>query len=159
MMFRSGWASKPNQSNILAIWLKREAFEKYLENATTKGSVRGFQGTVRLQWDPDHFPNGEKHPYRRAVQLGLKGIETFASGEDILWIEDVTEFVKEQAAMMREQGKTGSGKEEAKEKLLVARERVFVPESKAAREALDLSECDAKGNVVKLTGERGKKKR
>ena len=173
MMFRSDWASKPNQTNILAIWLKKEAFEKYLENAKTRGSVRGFKGTVRLQWDPDHFPSGNKHPYRRAVQLGLKGVEGFASGEDIVWIEDVTDFVREQGSLVRDGGwmgkkkekreKKGKGKEEKeKEKdreLLVARERVFVPKSRVAREALDLSECDKDGNVVKVTGNQEREER
>ena len=44
MMFRCGWASKHNQQRVLAIWLKRSAFETYLENAREKGSVRGFKG-------------------------------------------------------------------------------------------------------------------
>ena len=26
---------------------------------------------VRLQWDPDHLPNGESHK-RRAIQLGMR---------------------------------------------------------------------------------------
>lgn len=49
MMFRSNWSSKHNQEHVLAIWLKREAFERYLEHAREKGSTRDF-GTVRLQW-------------------------------------------------------------------------------------------------------------
>jgi len=130
MMFRSNWGSRPNQQRVLAIWLKREAFEKYLEQARTKGSVRGMKGTVRLQWDPDHFPDGSKHPYRRAVQLGLKNIETFADGTDILWIEDISDAVHEE----------GRRKWRSGDELNVARERVYVPESKLAREALNLSE-------------------
>ena len=64
MMFRSKWASKPKQERILAIFLRRERFDYYLSCARKKGSVRGEQGTVRLQWDPDHFPDGSRHPYR-----------------------------------------------------------------------------------------------
>eukprot|EP01126_Amoeba_proteus_P058792 TRINITY_DN7631_c0_g1_i4.p2 TRINITY_DN7631_c0_g1~~TRINITY_DN7631_c0_g1_i4.p2 ORF type:complete len:152 (+),score=21.24 TRINITY_DN7631_c0_g1_i4:71-526(+) len=37
MMFRSKWGSSPNQDHILAIWLKIDAFEKYLRNARTRG--------------------------------------------------------------------------------------------------------------------------
>ncbi len=46
MMYRSKWGSRPNQDHVLAIWLKRSAFERYLENAREQGSVRGFQGTL-----------------------------------------------------------------------------------------------------------------
>ena len=133
MMFRSRWAGKPNQNRVLAIWLKREAFEGYLENARRKGSVRGFKGTVRLQWDPDHFPNGERHPYRRAVQLGLKGVTSFIDGTDILDIQDVTAFVREHA-------KNALAKKPDEDVLQVARERVYYPDSPEAREALQLDE-------------------
>ena len=106
MMFRSNWGSKHNQTHILAIWLHREAFDRYLQQARCKGSVRGAEGTVRLQWDPDHFPNGHRHPYRRAVQLGLKRIGSFSNGEDIACIQDISEYVRAR---------------------MVARERVYVP--------------------------------
>ncbi|CAB9521435.1 expressed unknown protein [Seminavis robusta] len=133
MMFRANWASRPNQERILAIWLKREAFDGYLENARRKGSVRGVQGTVRLQWDPDHFPNGDRHPYRRAVQLGLRGVDTFRDGKDIVWVEDITGFVQSQA-------KRANGKGSLKDTdLLVAKERVYVPGSLLASEAVGLT--------------------
>ena len=92
MMFRCGWAKKKNQTDVLAIWLKKEAFELYLENARTKGTVRQFKGTVRSQWDPDHDPYGEP-VYRRAVQLGLKNVRSYIDGDDILDIQNVSEFV------------------------------------------------------------------
>lgn len=141
--FRSGWASKHNQERLLAIWLKRSAFERYLEAARTHGSVRGFDGTVRLQWDPDHLPNGAKHPYRRAVQLGLKEVGSFLHGDDILQISDITAFVAEQRPLAMAKGKGATANlrkgDPAMEQLLVARERVYVPESAKAREALNLS--------------------
>jgi hypothetical protein len=110
-MYRCGWGQKDkNQTNILAIWLKRSAFERYLSVAVSSkhhekdGTKAEWQkkmqkkqaGTVRLQWDPDHHPNGSKHPNRRAIQLGLRGITTFANGEDIVEIQDITSFVNEQ---------------------------------------------------------------
>jgi Domain of unknown function (DUF4291) len=51
---------------------------------------------VRLQWDPDHSPAGEKLE-RRAIQLGLQG-ETAKkySQEWIVSIEDISEFVAQQ---------------------------------------------------------------
>lgn len=127
MMYRSGWGWKHNQDHILAIWLKRSAFDTYLENAREKGSARGFQGTVRLQWDPDHLPNGESHPYRRAVQLGLKGLAGYANGDDIVEIQNITPFVHEQS------------KVKDADSLLVSRERVYTPTSKLARESVGLS--------------------
>lgn len=90
MMFRSGWGKKPYQDHIVGVWIKRESFERYLSIAATKGSK------IRLQWDPDHYPDKSRHPYRRAVQLGLKGITTWTNGEDILCIKDLTAFVASQ---------------------------------------------------------------
>lgn len=51
---------------------------------------------VRLQWDPDHDPFGNKIE-RRAIQLGLKGnvLEKFGR-QQIKKVEDITEFVKQQ---------------------------------------------------------------
>jgi hypothetical protein len=95
MMFRSDWALKKNQDHILAIWLKLSSFEKYLSmGLEAKESEE--KGTVRLQWDPDHDPDGEPHLARKAVQLGIRNIDTFISGADILQIQDITEFVHEQ---------------------------------------------------------------
>ncbi len=93
MMYRSGWASKPSQERILAITITRRGFDEILLNAATKGD-----GPVRLQWDPDHNPDGSKVPDRRAIQLGLRRemLEKF-SREFIVKVDDVTEFVKEQA--------------------------------------------------------------
>ncbi|WP_231663973.1 DUF4291 family protein [Pseudanabaena sp. 'Roaring Creek'] len=51
---------------------------------------------VRLQWDPDHSPTGEKLQ-RRAIQLGLQGeVAIKYSREWIVNIEDISEFVAEQ---------------------------------------------------------------
>ena len=48
---------------------------------------------VRLQWDPDHNPYGDKVE-RRAIQLGLRKqfLEPF-KGEGIVRIEDISGFV------------------------------------------------------------------
>jgi hypothetical protein len=48
--------------------------------------------TVRLQWDPHHHLDGTPDKLRRAIQLGLKGVDGFSSGEDILHITDMTAF-------------------------------------------------------------------
>jgi hypothetical protein len=91
MMYRSGWASKRFQERILAIRLTRKGFEEILMKANGDGSVR-------LQWDPDHTPSGDKISERRAIQLGLRGdaAEKF-SREYVVSISDMTDFVREQA--------------------------------------------------------------
>lgn len=55
---------------------------------------------VRLQWDPDHNPDGSKTTYRRAVQLGIKKFEGFITGEAIVKIVDLSEFVTEQRKLV-----------------------------------------------------------
>jgi hypothetical protein len=109
MMYRCGWASKPNQEVVLAVRLRRSAFDTLLQQAVPSSYVRelyptyeawqaAVQGSnVRVQWDPDHDPAGNKLE-RRAIQLGLRGpaLASYAR-EWIISIEDVTEFVREQA--------------------------------------------------------------
>ena len=74
MMYRSGWATKPRQERVLAVWVKKEGFDKILSHALT-GHDEKEQGVkrspVRLQWDPDHDPSGTCER-RRAIQLGLR---------------------------------------------------------------------------------------
>ncbi|XP_055346166.1 uncharacterized protein LOC129593739 [Paramacrobiotus metropolitanus] len=126
MMFRSGWASKPNQERILAIRLSRQGFEEILSAAVMsrdlEGKGQGKDDLVRLQWDPDHYPDGTKvgcySDGRRAIQLGIRG-EMFArmSEKFIVRVDDVTEFV---VAMRERVGK---------EDLLVPVETVYCVES------------------------------
>jgi uncharacterized protein DUF4291 len=84
MMYRSQWAQAEGQEVVLAIRLKRRFFDSLLVQAVPSSfdgqayasredwatAVSG--SNVRLQWDPDHLPNGEKCE-RRAIQLGLRG--------------------------------------------------------------------------------------
>ena len=108
MMYRSGWGTKEGQEVILAIWLQRAAFETilaaavpshlvpeiYSSKATWQQAVA--QSSVRLQWDPDHHPFGNRLE-RRAIQLGLRGEMLAKYARDwIVSIEDVSEFVKQQ---------------------------------------------------------------
>lgn len=108
MMFRNGWGTKDGQEYVLAIHLKMDAFKNYLKNAVYSSyndrlgiSREEWQdqvkeSSVRLQWDPDHDPFGGKLE-RRAVQIGLRYefTSSFAK-EDILLIENISDFVKEQ---------------------------------------------------------------
>jgi O-acetyl-ADP-ribose deacetylase (regulator of RNase III) len=116
MMYRSGWATKPGQEHILAIRMTREGFDQICKTAVKSSFDRaGFSSEaqwkaavqasdVRLQWDPDHLPNGGPTE-RRAVQLGLRGqaLRLF-SDQWIREIEDVTAFVHEQYAVLQKQG-------------------------------------------------------
>jgi hypothetical protein len=73
---------------------------------------------VRLQWDPDHDPHGNKQE-RRAIQLGMKGnIMKKYCTEAILEIENITDFVKEQYQYV---------KNNMLHKLLVPEETVYKP--------------------------------
>jgi hypothetical protein len=108
MMYRNGWGTKEGQEYVLAIHLKMDAFRKYLEKAVYSSyndrfgiSMEEWQNEVkassaRLQWDPDHDPFGAKQE-RRAIQIGLRNdlIRSFAK-EDLILIENISEFVKEQ---------------------------------------------------------------
>lgn len=106
MMHRAGWATKENQECILAITLPVQHFKTILQQATISSFTNGLFATgeewkneldkteVRLQWDPDHDPYGNKQE-RKAIQLGMKGevLKNFC----INWItkiEDITAFVK-----------------------------------------------------------------
>lgn len=112
MMYRAGWARKENQQRIVAIEISLENFEILLKDAvyssyqpdvylTKENWASSLAGSeVRLQWDPDHNPKGNKLE-RRAIQLGLKGetLERFAI-DWIVSIEDITDFVIEQSSFV-----------------------------------------------------------
>ena len=113
MMYRCGWASKPGQEVVLAVRLKRNFFDRVLANAiasTYNSDLHASrqewqhavkQSNVRLQWDPDHGPSGNKE-IRRAVQLGLRNemIAEYAKPA-ILEIIDVSELVHQQRKIMQ----------------------------------------------------------
>ena len=113
MMYRCGWASKEGQEVVLAVRLKRTAFDEILRRAVHSTFVPEVyeseaewkaavaRSDVRLQFDPDHNPSGAPIE-RRAIQLGLRG-EVLAkyAKEWLLGIEDVSEFVREQSQHAR----------------------------------------------------------
>jgi len=136
MMYRSGWATKPGQEVVLAVWLKRAGFEailaeavlstfdstRYPDESTWSAAVA--HSTVRLQWDPDRTPGGRPLG-RRTIQLGLRDRTlTGYADEWILEIEDITDFVREQAPHIRSM--------EGRRDLLVPRVEVYWPASNEA---------------------------
>ncbi|MFO0979030.1 MAG: DUF4291 family protein [Planctomycetaceae bacterium] len=108
---RSGLTRVPflNQTVVtLAIRIVRSAFEELLAEAVHstfnphvyaaandwKKAVE--DSDVRLQWDPDHGPNGNPLP-RRAIQLGLRGSALRRYARDwIIEIENISAFVESQ---------------------------------------------------------------
>lgn len=140
MMFRAGWATKEGQERILAIRLQRAFFDELLTQCVPstfdparfrshdawKAAVRS--SDVRLQWDPDHDPNGRALE-RRAVQLGLRGEALRRYGrEALVSIEDITPFVLEQRGNLSPEF----------ERLLVPAERIYRPTSKEAAKAVGI---------------------
>ncbi len=108
MMYRSGWGTKEGQEVTLAIRIQRSAFDAILAQAVHSKHIPEIyenpqawseavkSSDVRLQWDPDHNPAGDRVE-RRAIQLGLQGeAATQYSREWIVSIEDISEFVAEQ---------------------------------------------------------------
>ncbi|QGJ70662.1 Hypothetical protein PBC10988_23600 [Planctomycetales bacterium 10988] len=108
MMYRSDWGRAAHQEVVLGIRLRRTFFDLLLEQAVWSSFKRNHyeskemwkaavtNSDVRLQWDPDHFPTGEKCG-RRAIQLGLRGdlLEAFACRE-MLEVIDLRPFLNEQ---------------------------------------------------------------
>lgn len=142
MMYRSGWGTKEDQEVVLAVRLRRSAFDAILAEAVPSSYARERypseaewrrdlqRSSVRLQWDPDHAPGGTKEE-RRAIQLGLRG-EVLArySKEWLLGIEDISGFVAEQRVHARAGRYAG---------LLTPREELYPVSDPAVARRLGLS--------------------
>jgi hypothetical protein len=108
MMYRCGWGQKEGQETVLGLRISRPFFDAILAEAVPSSfDADTFadrdawqqaveQSNVRLQWDPDHAPNGAKQE-RKAIQLGLRGdaLKAFA-GSELLEVIDMTAFVASQ---------------------------------------------------------------
>ncbi|MEM1414025.1 MAG: DUF4291 domain-containing protein [Myxococcota bacterium] len=140
MMYRCGWLTKDaDQGRVLAIRIERSFFDALLERAVASSfRASGYadeaawkaalkRSEVRLQWDPDHAPDGSKLA-RRAVQLGLRGetLERFVN-DATLGIEDVSELVIAQREHRGDHAR-----------LQTPREAPYEVPSEAARRALGL---------------------
>lgn len=108
MMYRSGWASKPDQERILAISISKDFFTKLLREGELSSIEQSshnevslwkrllHQSEVRIQWDPHHRPDGSRLE-RKAIQIGIKGsLQKAFSTKQVLYIDDITDFVHEQ---------------------------------------------------------------
>ncbi len=105
MMYRSDWGRASGQEVVLGIRLSRAFFDSLLEravlssfNPTSFATQEEWRtavahSEVRLQWDPDHLPDGTKEQ-RRAVQIGLRGVSLEAYGkQEIVEVIDMSNFV------------------------------------------------------------------
>ncbi|SFH58518.1 DUF4291 domain-containing protein [Planctomicrobium piriforme] len=135
MMYRSNWGQSQGQEVVLGIRLRRTFFDSLLEQAVPstfspdrfrehaawKEAVA--QSDVRLQWDPDHLPTGDKCE-RRAIQLGLRGDALSAYGRsEIVEIIDMSPFVAKQRPLALK-WETGE--------LFTPTEHVYIPASQKA---------------------------
>ena len=141
MMYRNGWGTKEGQEVVLAIHLKIKAFERYLKLAVYSSYQEEIYGNrdqwvaevkssnIRLQWDPDHDPYGAKLE-RKAIQIGIRNeeIQKF-SKEDILQIEDISDFVAEQRAFVASNNL---------DELWTPSETPFIPSEEVVRKRLKL---------------------
>ena len=106
MMYRCGWAAKEGQERVLAIDIKRTAFDYITGNAVASSfNKSGYtdygewqqqvkQSDIRCQWDPERDIYGNPLGYR-SVQLGLRGDALYNYVNNwIVHIEDITEYVK-----------------------------------------------------------------
>jgi hypothetical protein len=92
MMYRCGWAQKKNQERVLAIWLKREAFERILKRAVglkddptmtsqsfeqSKNQKHTKPWSVRLQWDPGKYVSSPYNAYQNLLRSLSFGRATY----------------------------------------------------------------------------------
>ncbi|RYE25438.1 MAG: DUF4291 domain-containing protein [Sphingobacteriales bacterium] len=130
MMYYSGWANKQNQENVLAIKISIDGFEHILRHAVLNRSFidslpildifrkNKTPEQVQWSWETYHDLRGSKTD-RKAVKIGLSGdiLQRF-NNEWILEIQNVTEYVKQQQLLV---------KEDKISKVLLPRERAYAP--------------------------------
>lgn len=115
MMYRCGWAEKEGQEKVLAIDIKRTAFDYLVKNAVPSSYDESSEMTkeewkdaiknsdVRCQWDPERDINGNALEYR-SLQIGIRGKAIYDYVYDwILDMTDITEFVHD-LNVMRKRG-------------------------------------------------------
>jgi hypothetical protein len=107
MMYRCGWATKPDQERVLAIEITREGFEWALAHSClshydpavhedrASWSRQLKASPVRVQWDPERTLRSRALPYR-SVQVGLSGEAVDRYVDDwIVAITDITSTVRQ----------------------------------------------------------------
>ncbi|CAF3030331.1 unnamed protein product [Rotaria socialis] len=132
MMHRSHWISCSNKKHLPP--------DKQSVTSNNTDQVR-LKGRIRLQWDPDYDPHGTPIPYRRAIQLDLKKVDSFLDGRDILRIVDITSFVKNQytnAVLIK-----GHRRRDQLDQLRVPIEHIYEPVDEQIRRHIQLDSWNA----------------
>jgi uncharacterized protein DUF4291 len=107
MMYRCGWATKPDQETVLAVEITRAGFEGALSQACLSHYDRDRYASheawsqelkkspVRVQWDPERSLHLGALPYR-SLQVGLSGAAVHQYVDDwLVRLTDVTPLVRE----------------------------------------------------------------
>jgi hypothetical protein len=134
MMYRSGWATKPDQEHVLAIQITREGFDWALQNAclshfdpevhTSREAWEAQlqNAPVRIQWDPERDIHMNKLDYR-AIQIGLSGRAVHKYVDEwVVSITDITPLCREICALVSEDVEAAIGRL-PEERLLAANGR------------------------------------
>jgi uncharacterized protein DUF4291 len=112
MMYRCGWAAKPDQETVLAVEITRDGFEWALRNACLSSYEPGAhadhadwkqqlrRAPARVQWDPERDLHLRELPYR-SLQLGLAGPAARRYADEwTVAITDVTPLAHEVHALV-----------------------------------------------------------
>ena len=107
MMYRCGWATKPDQETVLAVEITRTGFEEALAQACLshfdparyasheEWSRQLEESPVRVQWDPERSLRLGALPYR-SLQVGLSGTAVHRYVDEwLVRLTDVTPLVRE----------------------------------------------------------------
>lgn len=121
MMYRSGWATKPDQERVLAVRITRAGFEEALANSclsTYEADICGSHDewlaakrsrSVRVQWDPERSLHLTPLPHR-AIQVGIGGemVRRYLTS----WIVDITDVTApaHRICSLVETGRTGDAR-------------------------------------------------
>ncbi|MEU6106748.1 DUF4291 domain-containing protein [Streptomyces flaveolus] len=114
MMYRSGWGTKEDQENVLAVEITREGFEWALRHACLSHYEQGLhsdratwkrqltRAPARVQWDPERDLHLQPLPHR-SLQLGLTGEAAHLYADEwIVSITDVTPLARTIHAHVRD---------------------------------------------------------
>lgn len=106
-MYRCGWGEKEGQEHILAIDIKRCAFDYIVKNAVLSSyhSDMGITkeewkervkiSDIRCQWDPERDIYGNPLDYR-SIQLGIRGQAVYRYVHEwIVTITDISDYVRD----------------------------------------------------------------
>lgn len=138
LMERSGWATKSNQTRILAVHISRDgweaalaqgvltAFESGIHRSVDEWRAEFQKAPVHVQWDPERSIHGKKLEHR-AIQVGISRalISEYVSSW-IRKIEDVTPLA-DKVRRMRLAGKHSAARR------LLPRERENVVAAETAK--------------------------